>query len=90
MSMSDYQCKFEGDTVTIGGVQFRNESVGHKWPIEAQCGDLFVLRIPSGKCWNGQGRPYRYIPAEMAIFRSDRRSSTCEHLMSVPLTKGKK
>lgn len=90
--MMGYSYKRIGkDNIQFLGVQFRNESPGHIWPIEAEysADDLVAIRLPSGRTWSGQGKPFRYVAAEMVILKLYTNVEQATPVMRFNLTKKK-
>ena len=78
--------------IRFSGVQMRNESTGHVWPIiERNFQEkLIAIRIPSGKVWSGTGHPFRYVPPEVVIIRLDLKTNEANPIMHVPVGREQK
>ena len=85
----NYPFERDGNKIRFPGIQMRNEGPHDWWTIIAENtkDNLITVRLPPGTCWNGQGRPARYVPAEIRVFKLDLKRSTCDILLEIPLSK---
>lgn len=85
----DYPYTREGDKIHFPGIQMRNENTRDGWVIiaENKAESLVVVRLPPGSCWSGQGRPWRYTPAEIRVFKLNPKRGTAEIVLEIPISK---
>lgn len=74
--------------IRFDGVQLRNESPNHVWPIEDEAYDLIAIRVPPGKVWSGNGRPWRYCKAEIRVFQLDKQRKLAKPCLTILVQPG--